>query len=260
MSPLERENRELRREVHELKLKRRNLCVISIALFLLTVILISLAFYFTIKVGQKQEALQEELKAKGSYQEIIDNGDTLRDEIADVSNSICNCIINDAKLEAEEKIDHAKTKARKILAEKKFKVVFSEKYKLARPIVLSDSELNLLYHLVSAEAKGEGKKGQQAVCWVILNRVASSRYPNTIYSVIYAHNQFSPIDNGDIDNPVASGVKEAVREVLAGNIYDMTYGSLSFCCPEHVKDPDTKRYFNGLTKTVRIGAHQFYAE
>lgn len=55
---------------------------------------------------------------------------------------------------------------------------------------LSDDDLELLARLVWAEARGEEDQGQQAVAEVILNRVASQRFPNTVSGVIYAQDQF----------------------------------------------------------------------
>ena len=54
----------------------------------------------------------------------------------------------------------------------------------------SGSDINLLAKLIAAEARGESYKGQVAVAAVVLNRVASSEFPNTISGVIYQKNAF----------------------------------------------------------------------
>ncbi len=188
---------------------------------------------------------------------ILANGYMARDEIADVSNSICNCIIDDAKLEAEEKVEKAKNKAQKILADKKFKVVFSEKYKLARPVVLSEYELNLLYHVVEAEAGAEKKEGQMAVCWVVLNRIASGRFSSSVYKVIYASGQFDCVKNGSINKSPSKEVKDSVNQVIYGKVPDMTYGALYYRNPS-ISSRSTDSWFNSKQNTVRIGNHVFY--
>lgn len=59
-----------------------------------------------------------------------------------------------------------------------------------KDLELSDEDMELLARLVWAEARGEENDGQQAVAEVILNRVASDRFPNTVSNVIYAQDQF----------------------------------------------------------------------
>lgn len=57
----------------------------------------------------------------------------------------------------------------------------------------SNSDLNLLAHLVYAEARGESYRGQVAVASVVLNRVKSSSFPNTVAGVIYQRGAFSVV-------------------------------------------------------------------
>lgn len=57
----------------------------------------------------------------------------------------------------------------------------------------SNSDLNLLAHLVYAEARGESYRGQVAVASVVLNRVKSSSFPNTVAGVIYQKGAFSVV-------------------------------------------------------------------
>lgn len=76
---------------------------------------------------------------------------------------------------------------------------------------IDDEELDLLARLVSAEAKGEPFEGQVAVANVVLNRVNSDKWPDTITEVIFEPKQFSPVDNGAIyDEPT----KQSLNAVL----------------------------------------------
>jgi N-acetylmuramoyl-L-alanine amidase len=74
------------------------------------------------------------------------------------------------------------------------------------------SDHRLLSKLVYAEARGEPYKGQVAVAAVVLNRVRSSSFPNTISGVIYQKNAFSCVPNGSINNtPDSSAIRAAPR-------------------------------------------------
>jgi uncharacterized protein YgiM (DUF1202 family) len=73
-------------------------------------------------------------------------------------------------------------------------------------------ELKLLAALIQCEAGNQPYEGRVAVGAVVLNRVRSGAYPNTIYSVIYASGQFTPALNGTV-----------ARVYNSGKIYDMNY-------------------------------------
>jgi N-acetylmuramoyl-L-alanine amidase len=89
----------------------------------------------------------------------------------------------------------------------------------ATPAVsISNEEKDLFARLVEAEAKGESYEGKVAVATVVLNRVDSPEFPNTISGVInevvgdaYA---FSPVQNGKINEPASDESIRAVEEAL----------------------------------------------
>lgn len=91
-------------------------------------------------------------------------------------------------------------------------------------------EVLLLAALIQCEAGGEKYEGKVAVGAVVLNRVRSSRYPNSIAEVIYSPGQFTPAGNGKVDAVLANGPKEscikAAQEALNGT--DYTNGAKSF--------------------------------
>lgn len=93
-------------------------------------------------------------------------------------------------------------------------------------IPFSDADLDLLARLVTAEAGGEPKAAQVGVAAVVVNRVKSSLFPNSIREVIYAPNQFTPVSNGWINRPATAQAVEAAREALYGA--DPTNGALYF--------------------------------
>lgn len=93
-----------------------------------------------------------------------------------------------------------------------------------------EDTLMLLAALIHCEARGESYEGQVAVGAVVMNRVRSAAYPNTIYGVIYASGQFSPAMNGKLDKVLESGninesCIEAAKEALSGvsNVGDLTH-------------------------------------
>lgn len=96
-----------------------------------------------------------------------------------------------------------------------------------RPIIsYTDQDLDLLARLVTAEAGGEPLEAQVGVAAVVLNRVQSSKFPNSIYDVIYAPNQFSPVRNGWINKPATTTAIKAAETALQGS--DPTNGALYF--------------------------------
>jgi len=114
-----------------------------------------------------------------------------------------------------------------------------------------NSDVTLLAKLVSAEAKGEPYNGQIAVAAVVLNRVRSSSFPNSIPDVIYEPGAFSPVANGEIwKDPVSSAVR-AANEALSGT--DPAYGALFFFNPAKTSN----QYIWSRPQIIKIGQHIF---
>ena len=70
-------------------------------------------------------------------------------------------------------------------------------------------EIKLLAALVQCESGNQSYDGQLGVAAVVMNRVRSGAYPNSIYSVIYASGQFSPAGNGNLAATYVSGAISA---------------------------------------------------
>ena len=109
----------------------------------------------------------------------------------------------------------------------------------------------LLAKLVYAEARGEVYKGQVAVAAVVLNRVASASFPNTISGVIFQSGAFSCVSNGSINNTPDSTAIRAALDALNG--WDPTGGCLYYYNP---RATDDKWIRTRTIKTV-IGNHSF---
>ena len=95
---------------------------------------------------------------------------------------------------------------------------------------LSQNERDLFARVIQGEAGGEPYVGQVAVAAVILNRVNSSEFPNTITNVIYERHAFEAVTNGSIwrRNPSQDSYR-ALDAAMNG--WDPTYGSLFFWNP-----------------------------
>lgn len=117
-------------------------------------------------------------------------------------------------------------------------------------ISLSSSDRDLLARLVRAEAGGESYEGMVAVASVVLNRVFSSKFPDTIQGVIYARNQFSPVANGSINKPASDVHYKAVDDALRR---DNTNGATFFYAPAVVDSA----YMESLQTVAVIGGHHF---
>ena len=94
----------------------------------------------------------------------------------------------------------------------------------------STDEVLLLAALIQCEAGGECYEGKVAVGAVVMNRVRSGRYPNSMSDVIYAPGQFTPAGNGKVAGVLANGPKssciQAAQEAING--IDNTNGTVNF--------------------------------
>ncbi len=94
----------------------------------------------------------------------------------------------------------------------------------------TEDVLDLLARLITAEAQGEPYETKVAVGAVVMNRVKSSQFPNTIKEVIYqnidGYIQFTPVANGWIKKPAQEDCIKAAKEAINGA--DPTNGALFF--------------------------------
>ncbi len=115
----------------------------------------------------------------------------------------------------------------------------------------SSSDLNLLARLVYAEARGESYTGQVAVAAVVLNRVKSSAFPNTVAGVIYQSGAFSVVNDGQINLTPNQTAISAAQDALNG--WDPTYGAIYYFNPNTA----TNSWIWSRPVTVVIGNHRF---
>ena len=115
----------------------------------------------------------------------------------------------------------------------------------------NSSDLNLLARLVYGEARGESYTGQVAVAAVVLNRVKSSSFPNTISGVIYQSGAFDAVSDGQINLTPNSTAKKAAQDALNG--WDPSYGAIYYFNPKTA----TNKWIWSRPMTVTIGNHRF---
>ncbi|WP_051302752.1 cell wall hydrolase [Salibacterium aidingense] len=127
---------------------------------------------------------------------------------------------------------------------------------LALPSGVSAQDQELMARLVHAEAKGESYTGKVAVATVVLNRVASSDFPDSIEGVVYdvsatGYPSFSPVGNGEINKPADAESMRAVKEAIA--FEGQGYGSLYFYNPNKASN----HWIATRETTTVIGKHVF---
>lgn len=150
-----------------------------------------------------------------------------------------------AEEEARKKAEaEAKRKAEEEAKRKKAEAVAAQKRNA--PMSVSASDRDLMAAIIYCEAGAEPYQGKVAVGAVIMNRVRSSRFPNTISGVIYQRGQFGPAITGKLGRVLASGKAtaecyKAADAALAG------------------ENPIGNRLFFGNGNTgYKIGSHYFH--
>ena len=115
------------------------------------------------------------------------------------------------------------------------------------------SDIQLMARAINGEARGEPYEGQVAVGAVILNRVKSSKFPNTIAGVIYQSGAFTAVADGQINQPIAEGstVYKAAQD--AKNGWDPTGGCIYYFNPSTA----TNKWIWSRPVVKTIGKHRF---
>lgn len=115
----------------------------------------------------------------------------------------------------------------------------------------NNGDVYLLAQLVYGESRGEPYKGQVAVAAVVLNRVESSKFPNSIAKVIYQEGAFDVVDDGQINLTPDQTALSAARDAMNG--WDPSGGALFYYNP----DKATSKWIWSRPVIVVIGTHKF---
>ncbi|WP_026561519.1 cell wall hydrolase [Bacillus sp. J37] len=123
---------------------------------------------------------------------------------------------------------------------------------ISSKVNISEADIDLLARIVRAEAQSEPFEGKVAVASVVLNRVDSPKFPDTIRDVIYQSGQFQPVSNGEINKPADKESRRAVFAALS-DMRKIAKDSLFFYNP----DIATNRWLDSRETAVVIGQHVF---
>ena len=115
----------------------------------------------------------------------------------------------------------------------------------------NSSNVNLLAKLIYGEARGEPYAGQVAVGAVVMNRVKSSSFPNSISGVIYQSGAFDVVSDGQINLTPDATAKKAAQDAING--WDPSYGAIYYFNPSTA----TNKWIWSRPMTVTIGRHRF---
>ena len=126
---------------------------------------------------------------------------------------------------------------------------------------LAVSEWEVLCRIVEAEAGGEDEEGKLLVANVVLNRVNSDKFPDTVSEVVFQKEQgvtqFSPVSNGRYYCvEISEETINAVGRAMKGE--DISQGALFFAARKYA-DSDRMRWFDeNLTFLFQHGGHEFF--
>ena len=160
-------------------------------------------------------------------------------------------IVMDAIIKALEAEENARQKA---LEEERRR---EEEKKAASRKAVSDDDYQVLLRIVQAEAGVCDEKGKILVANVVLNRVKSQEFPDSVRSVVYEPSQFSPVSDGSINSvKVTEETKECVNRALEGE--DYSDGALYFMNRRGSRSRAVSWFDSHLTYLFRHQNHEFF--
>lgn len=125
--------------------------------------------------------------------------------------------------------------------------------------IISDEDYQVLLRIVAAEAPSEDVVGMMLVANVVMNRVISGDFPDTIPAVVFQKNQFAPTADGYYWRAeVTDQVIEAVERVLAGE--DESQGALYFMERARARAASIRWFDRDLQFLFQHGCHEFFKE
>ena len=140
-------------------------------------------------------------------------------------------------------------------------VIFYEVLEKEWKYEISDEDYEVLLRIVEAEAGSEDIEGRMLVAGVVLNRVNSEAFPDTVKEVVFQREngtaQFSPAYSGRYDKVIVSEETiEAVERVLCGE--DISDGALYFASRKYANSDKMRWFDEKLTFLFSHGGHEFF--
>ena len=149
-------------------------------------------------------------------------------------------VVEEVKVEVETKEEP------KVVEKPKAEVKKETKKEESKSVELSLSDVDLIALVVMAEAEGEPTEGKRLVVDVILNRVDSGKFPNSVKGVIYQKGQFEAMWNGRVDR---CEVRDDIRKLVEEEMSSRTNSRVLYFRTNH--------YHNFGTPELSVGNHYF---
>jgi len=130
-------------------------------------------------------------------------------------------------------------------------VAGTQTWETLKKVSVNQAELDMLAKIIYAEARGESYKGQVAVGAVVMNRLASPSFPDTIKGVIEQPLAFTAVADGQYKLTPDKTAYQAAEDAVRG--YDPTGGALYYFNP----DTATSEWIWTRQQTIKIGRHIF---
>lgn len=207
-----------------MRMKKRKLWVFVTAIT--TTFLIAIG---SVSLAAEQSEKDKQVPDSGQYIEALAPGKAVCTIPALVTDHT-KAAVRQAKTEYEEKVEQERQAEQERKAEQERQAEQERKAEQERQAEQERKEEELLAALIFCEAGNQPYEGQVAVGAVVMNRVRSSVYPNSISEVIYQSGQFTPAMTGWLDSVLASGeytesAMQAATDALAGSnpIGDLLY-------------------------------------
>ncbi|MEG2597365.1 MAG: cell wall hydrolase [Oscillospiraceae bacterium] len=150
-------------------------------------------------------------------------------------------------------------KQAEIEAEWRKKAEEASKEQVNSVVECTREESEMMAYIIQQEVRGATLKHKRILANIIVNRVKSDAFPNTIEDVIFQKNQFTSTQNyySHTYKPDAN-TRQAVKEVLSGSCEDLSQGALYFYAPKWTKSKIASWFENRLTFLFELEGHRFF--
>ncbi|MCC2683258.1 MAG: spore cortex-lytic enzyme [Paenibacillaceae bacterium] len=129
--------------------------------------------------------------------------------------------------------------------------VGAQSWKVLKKVSLNRSEMDILARTIYSEARGESYVGQVAVGAVVMNRIASSQFPDTIRGVVFQSRAFTSVSDGQFWLTPNSTAYKAAYDAVRG--WDPSKGALYYFNPK----TSTSKWIWSRKVIIQIGRHIF---
>ena len=215
-----------------------------------------------VKLDGEKETEEIEVFTEAKMQLHLTDSESLKSGQRFVGNSLAENIQDELAMQEARRAasEEAKEETRKIEEERQrieTERAAEEARRAAAVIAYSDQDYELLTQIVEAEAGSCDIRGRILVANVVINRVNSGRFPNTIHDVVYQKSQFSPVYDGRLFTcRVTQQTVEAVDRALAGE--DYSQGALFFMNRGRSSARNVSWFDNNLTFLFQHDRHEFF--